>query len=240
MGTTYVFKRTEKKYRITKAQAEGLKAALSDVLIPDEFGKSTVNNLYLDTPDFLLIRNSIDAIAYKEKLRIRSYGTPDDGTKVFFELKKKYLGVVYKRSLSLPLGAAMAYLAGGVPPKEGQIMRELAYAMQYYGHPQPMAAIFYEREAYSWREETGVRLTFDTNVRYRFDDLLLQHGSAGTVILPEDEVLLEIKCGGAMPLRLAHLLDEAGIFPTRFSKYGTSYGEKLRADRMAAMPALSL
>jgi len=98
--------------------------------------------------------------------------------------------------------------------------------MNVYGFPQPRAALFYEREAYGWKDEEAVRLTFDTNVRYRTDDLLLQNGSHGRVILPADTVLLEVKCGGAMPLRLAHLLDEARIFPTRFSKYGTAYKEE--------------
>lgn len=228
---TYVFRRTEKKYRITAEQAAWLKDALAEVLIPDAFGKSTVGNLYLDTPDYLLIRNSLDAIAYKEKLRIRSYGTPDDGTKVFFELKKKYKGVVYKRRIALPLADAYGYLESGIPPAEGQIMRELDYAMHFYRFPQPRVALFYEREAYGWQGEEAVRLTFDTNLRYRTDDLLLQSGSHGRVILPSDIILLEVKCGGAMPLSLAHFLDEGGIFPTRFSKYGTAYGEILREGR---------
>ncbi len=223
MAITYVFKRTEKKYRISVTQAEALKAALRDVLLPDEFGQSTVGNLYLDTPDFLLIRNSLDAIAYKEKLRIRSYGTPQDSTKVFLELKKKYKGIVYKRRIALPLADAHSYLTDGIPPTDGQIMKELDYAMHFYRFPQPRVALFYEREAYTWQGEDGVRLTLDTGVRFRDDDLFLQDGSHGTNLLPENTVLLEVKCGGAMPLRLAHLLDRLAIFPTRYSKYGTAY-----------------
>lgn len=231
MAITYVFRRTEKKYRITAEQAAWLKETLSDVLIPDAFGRSTVGNLYLDTPDFRLVRNSLDAIAYKEKLRIRSYGTPKVDETVFFELKKKYKGVVYKRRIALPLTEAYRYLESGIPPVEGQIMKELDYAMGFYGFPQPRVALFYEREAFGWQGEEAVRLTFDTNVRYRTDDLLLQNGSDGRVILPSNTVLMEIKCGGAMPLPLAHLLDEAGLFSTRFSKYGTAYGEILQEVR---------
>ena len=59
---------------------------IEDKIDCDEYGKSTVSNIYLDTPDFLLIRNSIDAKSYKEKLRIRSYGVPNDDSKVFFEI----------------------------------------------------------------------------------------------------------------------------------------------------------
>ena len=231
MSFTYIFKRTEKKYHITADEAEMLKSTLSDVLVPDEYGISTVSNLYLDTPDFLLIRNSIDAVSYKEKLRIRSSGTPDDSTTVFLEIKKKYKGVVYKRRISQQLCRITDYLTTGIPPADGQIMNEIDYAMNFYNHPQPCAALFYEREAYSWRGENGVRLTFDTNIRYRADDLKLQNGSHGTNIIPDGVVLLEVKCSGAMPLRLSHTLDKARIYPSRFSKYGTAYSDMMRMNR---------
>jgi len=228
LGLTYVFRRIEKKYRVTAEEAEAVKEALRDVLLPDAFGVSTIGNLYLDTPDFLLIRRSIEAEAYKEKLRLRCYGRPTDDGKAFLELKKKYNGVVGKRRIALPLEEAYAYIESGIPPREGQIMRELDYAMTLYHRPRPRLALFYEREAYAYAGEEGVRLTFDTAVRYRTDDLLLQHGSEGRQILPDGEVLMEIKCVGAMPLRLAHLLDALRIFPARFSKYGTAYMQLLR------------
>ena len=41
----------------------------------DQLGKHTINNIYYDTPDNLLIRRSIEKTFYKEKLRLRSYGT---------------------------------------------------------------------------------------------------------------------------------------------------------------------
>ncbi|MBQ6465678.1 MAG: VTC domain-containing protein [Oscillospiraceae bacterium] len=60
-------------------------------------GRSTVTSLYLDTPDCRIIRNSIEAADYKEKLRLRSYGTASADSGVFLELKKKFGGVVYTR-----------------------------------------------------------------------------------------------------------------------------------------------
>ena len=50
-------------------------------------------SLYLDTPSWRLIRDSIHAGAYKEKLRLRSYGKPNPESLVFLEIKKKYKGV---------------------------------------------------------------------------------------------------------------------------------------------------
>ncbi len=56
-----IFKRVEKKYLLPVEKKEALLSSIGKRLIPDAHGKSTICSLYLDTPDFLLIRNSIDA-----------------------------------------------------------------------------------------------------------------------------------------------------------------------------------
>ena len=59
-------------------------------MVPDEHGESTICNIYYDTADYRLIRASLEKPAYKEKLRLRSYGVTEPGGEVFLELKKKY------------------------------------------------------------------------------------------------------------------------------------------------------
>ena len=49
-------------------------------------------NIYYDTPDDRLIRASIEKPAYKEKMRVRSYGVPGNDDIVIVEIKKKYNG----------------------------------------------------------------------------------------------------------------------------------------------------
>ena len=61
----------------------------------DDYGLSTICNIYYDTPDYLLIRRSLDKPLYKEKFRLRSYGVPDEGSPAFMEIKKKYNGINY-------------------------------------------------------------------------------------------------------------------------------------------------
>ena len=53
----------------------------------------------------------VHAPAYKEKLRLRSYGVPNEETQVFPEIKKKARGIVYKRRVSMPYGDALRYLS---------------------------------------------------------------------------------------------------------------------------------
>lgn len=197
--------------------------ALGDRLIPDTHGRNTIMSLYLDTPDFLLIRNSITARTYKEKLRIRSYGTPNKDSLVFFEIKKKYKGVVYKRRIKLSLAKAMRYIADGTRPEDSQIMDEIDYAMRFYRGPSPKMLISYERDAFFVKDMPNLRLTFDSGIRYRTADLFLENGSKGERIIGDDEYILEVKTDGAMPIWLAHALSELSILPSSFSKYGTAY-----------------
>ena len=110
------FQRYEKKYLLNLEQYQKIRAGLAPYMEADEHGRYTICNLYYDTPDFQLIRASLDKPVYKEKLRMRSYGVPADGDSVFVELKKKYKGVVYKRRTALEAGEALDYLAGRCSP----------------------------------------------------------------------------------------------------------------------------
>ncbi len=223
----YIFKRYEKKYPVSAKQKEALLSAVSSYIVPDSHGHSTISSLYLDTPDYLLIRNSIEAKAYKEKLRIRAYGVPGKEDKVFFEIKKKFQGVVYKRRVSMPLQEAELYLQTGIKPVESQIMREIDYAMDFYGRPKPAMLISYEREAFYEKDCPGLRLTFDTNVRYKEHVSSLRQRNDGEYILPPGQFILEVKTEGAMPLWLSHALNQLEIYPASFSKYGRAYREMI-------------
>ena len=227
MDTACIFKRIEKKYLLSEAQYEALFQRIGAHLTPDVFGRSTVLSLYLDTPDRRIIRNSIEAVDYKEKLRLRSYGTAGADSTVFLELKKKYGGVVYKRRAAMTLKDAERYLRTGIKPFESQIMSEIDWAMRLYGRPKAAMLIACEREAWFDEAHPDLRMTFDRNIRYRENELRLDRGSAGTALLPKNTVLLEIKTAGAMPLWLAHALDAEGILPGSFSKYGAAYLKSL-------------
>lgn len=218
-----IFKRVEKKYPIDDCKKDMLLSLINEKLVSDPHGKSTVCSLYLDTPDRQLIRASIDARIYKEKLRIRSYGVPQKDTKVFLEIKKKYKGVVYKRRVKMSLQDAEQYISTGKSPLQSQIMREIDYAMRFYRHPKPSMLIAYEREAYFSKEDEGLRLTFDKNIRFRENELDISKGDHGTKITDEGKYILEIKTNGGMPLWLSEALDKCKIYPSRFSKYGTAH-----------------
>ena len=228
----FIFKRVEKKYFLDEEKKSALLSLISEYLTPDEHGLSTVCNLYLDTPSFLLIRNSIDARTYKEKLRVRSYGRVDDDSKVFFEIKKKFKGVVYKRRAKMTYREVMEYIYEGKRPFDSQIMRELDWTMKFYGQPKPAVALYYDREAYYVKDMPALRITFDSRPRYRDERVCLKEETNGKLIIDESKIVMEIKTDGAMPLWLSAALDTLKIYPSSFSKYGTAYRDICKNEKI--------
>jgi hypothetical protein len=218
------FKRYEKKYLLSENKYKLLRLRLQNKLNIDNFGKTTICNIYFDTPNHLLIRNSLEKPIYKEKLRLRSYGTPMEEDKVFVELKKKYDGIVYKRRVKMDLVTAQHYLYDMEPVSEpSQITREIDWFLSFYKEIRPTVYISYSRIAMYGVEDPQLRVTFDSNLLWREEDLWLSSGVWGNPLLRENERLMEIKIPGSMPIWLSHILDELEIYPTSFSKYGNAY-----------------
>ena len=234
MKNNNVFERYEIKYLVTGSQRRTLMDEMQRHMKPDEYGKSTICNVYYDTPDFYLIRRSLEKPVYKEKLRVRSYGTAASGDSVFVELKKKYQEVVYKRRVSLPEREAAFYLSsdlsGGLT---GQIGSEIDYFRFFYRELAPRVFISYDREAFYDREDDSFRVTFDENSMWRDSDLSLTKAPYGDRILPPGTSLMEVKTSGGIPLWMTSLLSENGIFKTSFSKYGRAYEALAKAQRTA-------
>lgn len=223
MSDQMIFKRYEIKYLINKSQLDELKNLFRQHMVADVHGQSTICSLYFDTPDFLLARRSIEHPIYKEKLRLRSYGVATPDTTVFIELKKKYKSVVYKRRISMSESSACDYLIHRISPDEKQITNEINYVLDIYKDIAPAIMLSYQREAFYAKNDHDFRVTFDTNVLWRDYDLSLTKGIYGNPILGKDQVLMEVKTAGAIPMWLVDYLSKNHIYKTSFSKYGTAY-----------------
>ena len=178
MKDQMTFKRYELKYMLTIEQQQKILKVMANHMKEDPHGHSTIQSLYFDTPDFLLIRRSIDKPAYKEKLRLRSYGVANEDTKVFLELKKKYDKVVYKRRISSTESQAINIFKQNEEDeiKDSQVKREIEYARDYYKDLAPRVLLSYERDAYYSTKDPNFRITFDSNVLWRDTDVNLHTG----------------------------------------------------------------
>ena len=193
---TQIFQRIEIKYLLNEEQYVQLREAILPYLTEDTYGDTEVCNCYYDTDSYQMIRRSLEKPVYKEKLRLRSYGTPKDKDAfVYMELKKKYKGIVYKRREQLSLGEAEGYLnQNRHPDRDSQILREINWVLQYYQTLKPVMYLGYHRIALCERGvSTGLRVTFDREILWRTDAVALQAGNYGTPLLQPGEHLMEIK-----------------------------------------------
>ena len=217
------FKRYEKKYLLNPEQYAILKAEIDKHFVPDEYGETKICNIYYDTPEYLLITRSIDKPIFKEKLRLRTYGVPEDSTTAFIEVKRKFDSVVYKRRIHMPYIDAIKYMENPPCTSTKQIYKEIDYAIKLYKGLAPSFYISYDRSAFFYKETSDIRVTFDSNITWRDYDLDLRKGSYGESLLPDNYKIMEIKVPNTAPLWLAELLSDLKIYPTSFSKVGTAY-----------------
>ena len=143
--------------------------------------------------------------------------------KLRLKLKKKFQSTVYKRRLALPYAQALAWLAGNKPAPDGQIAREIDYVLKFYKNLKPRVYLSYQREAYYCTDGSDFRVTFDDDILCRQDALSLTEPAYGTPILPQDKVLMELKCSGGIPLWMIRFLSREKIYKSSFSKYGMAY-----------------
>ena len=230
-----VFNRYEKKYMLTGIQYHQIVDAMRSHMVLDRYNEDKefyqISNIYYDTLDDRLIRTSIDKPVYKEKLRVRSYGVPELSDKVFVEIKKKYKGIVNKRRTSMRLDDAYSYLDGDVSIDgimedyidiNAQVLKEIDYFKKLY-RLVPKVYLSYDRRAYFEKDDGDFRVTFDTNITTRREDVRLESGSYGKQLITPDTYLMEIKISGAVPMWFSEIISGLNIYPTSFSKYGTEY-----------------
>lgn len=232
MDVVTVMKRYEMKFILTKEQLVFLKDALKDHMVVDQYGKTSIASIYYDTPDYRLIRRSIEKPSYKEKIRLRSYGLIKNGKPAYLEIKRKCEGVVYKRRVETSEDEVARFLNKEIDDiSEGQIAKEMVYFRDLYQTLEPKIMIAYDRTSY--KEIVGdIRLTIDENPRYRAYDLNLHTSMDGVPLLPLGSAILEIKVQQEMPLWLTNILSKGKIYKTTFSKVGEAFKKVMNINNM--------
>lgn len=231
-----IFNRYEKKYLLNEYQYNEIRQILSIYMNKDKFNeddkKYLISNIYYDTDNDYLIRQSLQKPKYKEKIRLRSYGPKTDGEFVFLEIKKKHNGLVNKRRTKLTLREAKDLIEyGKIEIKDYmnvQVVNEIKYFLSIYDVV-PKVYLSYERLAYFAKNDNDLRITIDTNIKTDRKNLSLNRLNIGDKLLDDGNYLMEIKSSKSMPMWLVNALSAYEIYPTSFSKYGTEYKNYLQA-----------
>ena len=219
---TNVFKRVETKYLLTDEEYKTLMKKIDKHLMKDKYYKSTICNIYFDTDDYDVINKSLEKPVFKQKIRLRSYNVPSLEDDVFFEIKGKYDGVVFKRREKIKLIDYYNYINDGKIPSDKQIIKEIDYLIKNE-NLKPKIMLSYDRLSYYDKDNKNFRITFDQNIRSREEDLNLEYGDAGKLYFNKPTYIMELKSLGAMPLWFTNILTKLKIYPKSFSKYGSIY-----------------
>ncbi len=223
MNSNKIFARYELKYLLSKEQFESIISLIENYMQRDNYFDVSIRNIFYDTSNYYLIRNSLEKPEYKEKIRLRSYKTvkPDDD--VFVEIKKKYKQRVYKRREIMSYEKARLFFDKKIAPNDLQITKEIAYSLNYYQDLKPVIFLAYNRLAYTSKDDTKLRITFDRNIIWRDYDLDLTKEIYGNLLIQTDVVLMEVKTNLGLPRWLLDFLGENKIYKQSFSKVGNVY-----------------
>lgn len=130
------------------------------------------------------------------------------------------------------LSEAVPYLAGETTPGfDSQIIHEITWFRDYYMGLMPAMYIAYDRIACFGTEDPSLRVTFDTNIRWRTENLRLDGPAEGTQLIEQGWYLMEVKTPGAVPLWFSKILDDLESIQPHFPNTAAPTSSKIRKQK---------
>lgn len=223
------FNRYELKYVLPIETRNRIIEDLKGFAHPDSHGGHDgyrVVSLYFDSPTLDFFWAKIEGIKYRRKIRLRIYAGEDIETtkRGMVEIKQRINRTVQKRRLELPLDEADMLLTGSVQLADLDLLdQQVASEVQYLVnamHLQPTGITAYWRRAYIGDlYDAGLRITFDTDLRFRAHALTVNLNAENHLFMPPDLCIMEVKANEAIPNWVTSLLARHNCQLQRVSKY---------------------
>lgn len=230
--------RYEKKYLVPNELMDYIRKRLSSFVRLDDYAitaesglrQYTVRSIYFDSRDMIYYSEKVNGLQNRRKFRIRGYNQYDDNSKVVLEIKRKIENRVKKHRCFVLFRNVNQLLTTGsiedfviesngseTPVEEAQ--RFLFHINKY--QLLPTCLIVYEREAWFGRFDTGVRITFDKNIRSKlYPELERLYDNHNFTPLFTNHFILEIKYfSDTMPVWTRSLIQEFRLRNEALSKY---------------------
>lgn len=236
------FNRFELKYVVTVRDVERLRDEIAAYMVRDPYadadGRYMLTSLYYDTPARDCFWAKLDGLKFRRKLRIRHYEQQTsltNDTPVFVEVKQRIDRVTQKRRAVLPYGDALELCDERMIPdydEQDEAVVHEAFELVVRHDLRPACITTYQREPWMGGDyDPGLRLTIDSDLRYRTNDLWLDSKHPGRYMFPPQYAILEIKANDRVPFWLTHLVARNNLQLTRMSKYCASldvagYGQR--------------
>ncbi len=245
------FSRREVKFVIDARQRRELLARLAGRLAPDAHGDAEgcypIVSLYFDNANRDLYWDQLTGVGSRQKLRLRTYGSPHgpETPASFLEIKHKLDGRTIKQRVPATIDEGLRVAAGhwpaaALPPGEAYVVRQIHHLVAAR-ELRPCCVLRYDRQAFrGGADAPDLRVTLDTRVRYRFDDLVPRPGDDAfdAMLFGRERYVLEIKVDVAVPRWLAEAVGACGCVPRGFSKYAEVITAATR-PRHAPAPAMA-
>jgi len=227
------FNRFELKYVVTVRDIARLRDEIAAYMVRDPYGAADgrymLASLYYDTPARDYFWAKLDGLRLRRKLRIRHYEQQAalvDDSPVFVEIKQRVDRVTQKRRAPLPYRDALELCDERMIPecdeRDEAVVHE-TFGMVVRHDLRPSCITTYQREAWLGGDyDPGLRITIDSDLRYRLNDLGLESKNPGRFMFPPQYAVLEIKANDRVPFWLTHLIARNNLHLTRTSKYCTS------------------
>jgi hypothetical protein len=226
------------KFAVSPAQRAALMAELAPHLRPDENAGTgaqyPVVSLYYDNAERDCYWEKARSLPSRRKLRVRVYGSRDGAVPAtsFIEIKHKCDGRGVKRRVQLPLAQALRVGEGLWPEgvqfsaTDARVIREVHDLVLSKGF-KPVLVMRYDRAAYAAADpESDLRVTFDSAVRMRFDNLTPESDDrrfgAADVLDEDGAAVMEVKITGCIPYWLSRTIAGVGCQLQSHSKYSTA------------------
>lgn len=212
-------------------------------------GTYRVFTLYFDNNNDDIIRYNNSKPRLKEKFRVRTYQDDINANSiVYLEIKKKFKGFGNKRRISMKYSSYQDFINQdfkrldnekfddyyarikkityldknkGLDYLKNRIEKEIIYYF-YLNNVKPRCYIGCSRTAYFDKLDNDIRITFDTDIVVRREDVCFEN-KAGEKLLDDNHIIMEIKILHAMPLYLVEVLSDLKIYSQGFSKFGKTY-----------------
>ena len=229
------FSRYELKYLLTVEQQNRFVEVLSNYVGADsqgdELGRYKITSVYYDTVDYKAYWDKIEGHKFRRKVRVRVYGNRavTSETMCFAEIKQRINKTLQKKRVFLPYAQARALCGAGEAPEEintlsavdQDTVSEIRY-LQAALQLQPACVVSYNRRAFDGTEyDSGLRITFDTNLKGRTHDLDLRSTgyAQNQFFMPPEWCIMEIKVNYHVPYWLTEMIGKFGYTLRRVSKY---------------------
>lgn len=227
--------RHEKKYLVSIDKIDALRSRFDPFLVPDTFTEAIagrpeyiVRSIYFDTHQTNSYFEKIEGLRDRKKFRIRGYGSDQNNSKVVLEIKKKEEDRVTKNRAFMHFSKVQDLLKNGnlsnafdnTEKLNQENASRFMFNIKRYNLT-PKTLIVYQREAYHGKFDSGVRVTFDKNIKHKenpkvdglFSDFGLRKMWRGNFILEVKYFDVE------MPSWAKSIVQELGLQNDALSKY---------------------